>query len=206
MQKDEGVRFLVFGDPEGDLRQRDVRALALKYLKKNDYIVFMGDYYSNVIDEYKIFKSGKLFPEMRYFGKLYKKFRIILAFGNKDIRSKYIGLQKKRENFNKSILLNERTLGSLSDDNMKFGFVHGSDLWMTPPGKKYEEMANDIRNAISAYKKKKKIKRRVLVTELPYYYKKKLLDKYGEEFKFINEYSFFTQFSILRGKRIKSDI
>lgn len=183
------MKFLIFGDPEGRIRYPEVVKLTNKFLQKNDFIIFTGDYFSNQLTPYKYFKQGRLFPEMSLFQHLYRKFKIILIFGNKDLRSELIGLNKKREKFNKNIILVERFHGKVSGE-FSFFFLNGSDLTNVDISKKARKLSKRINNALKRCGKTRLI-------ELPAEEIEKLRKGYEFEFKLIYDLPYLTDFRFL---------
>jgi len=193
------MRFLVFGDPEGKVRYGEVARLANKFLGKGDWIIFMGDYFSNQLTAYKYFRQGRLFPESSVFRDLYKRFKVVLVFGNKDLQSRFFDLHERRERFHENLILVEDFHGKVPGEINLF-FLNGSNLTNVDISRRAKRLVRRIGTSIEKYRKKRGVQSLRLV-DLPKEEVNRIRRGYAFEFKLIYDYPYLTNFDFLKDLR-----
>lgn len=187
------MRILAIGDPEGKIRYNEVKLLAERYLKEGDYIIFLGDYFSSPYTEYFRYLKGIAFPERSIFKDLNKKYKIILVYGNKDVKSSVFNLDKKKKDYN--IFSIEDYFGELEIDNFKFVFINGSNL-VNFTGRIGAKISREIDNLKKKYNK-------VRLVDLPSEAHEYLEKKYGTFYRIFVKYTYATSFSFLENYKNK---
>ena len=197
------VRFLVIGDPEGRLRYPSVKKLAERYLKRGDFLIFTGDWFSNPLTEYYAFKRGEAFPEKKTLWDLNEKYKIILIYGNKDLQSRFFGLDGKRSR-EKNIFCVEDFYGEKKIRGLDFCWLNGSNVVEGGFCKRSGEAMKEAEKILKRYERRLRrsgYKRRIRLKDLPEEELKPLREKYGWVFRVVEEYPYATDYSWLKGKR-----
>lgn len=202
----ETYKFLVIGDTEGRVRSSSIAKLAERFLQKGDFIILTGDYFSNQLTELYFFKTGVAFPEKSTIGNLYQKYKVVTAYGNKDLQSKIFSFDKVRSRL--GIVSVEDFYGEREVGDLKFCFVNGSNVTNINFSKKAELMKTDIDVLLAKYERllKGNYKGRLRLRDLPDDEIQKLREKYGETFKIAFDYPYISNYLWLESKQSDADI